>query len=67
MVDERLPPPDPDLAVLAGTQGDVTQELTRALQLVLPSLNDHRQVAQTLRMILRKRGFDVVEGWWRPR
>ena len=39
--------------------GDETQELERALRLTLPSLRDHRLVATTLRMILRKRGFDV--------
>lgn len=58
----ELPPPPPaaaDIARVEGSVGDETQELERALRLTLPSLRDHRLVATTLRMILRKRGFDV--------
>jgi hypothetical protein len=57
-----LPPPPSDLAtVVEGPQIDATTELERALRLALPSLNDHRGCAQTLRMMLRKRGFDIMQ------
>lgn len=55
-----LPPPASDIATIDGPQADSTTELERALRLALPSLNDHHGMAQTLRMMLRKRGFDVM-------
>ena len=58
---ERLPPPPSDIATVEGPQADSTTELERALRLLLPSLNDHRGAAQALRMMLRKRGFDVMQ------
>jgi hypothetical protein len=60
--DEVLPPlPVSDIATIEGSPADAMTELVRALRLALPSLNDHRGMAQTLRMILRKRGFDVMQ------
>lgn len=56
-----LPPPSIDIATVEGPQVDSKTELERALRLALPSLNDHRGMAQTLRMILCKRGFDVMQ------
>ena len=41
--------------------GPPTQELERALKLIVPSFNDHAQLALTLRMMLQRRGFDVVK------
>ena len=62
MMNNSLPPPPSDIAtVVEGPQADATTELERALRLALPSLNDHRGCAQTLRMMLRKRGFDVMQ------
>lgn len=58
--DQILPLPEGTISVVAGPKGDAATELERALRLLLPSLNDHRNTAQTLRMILRKRGFDVM-------
>jgi hypothetical protein len=52
-MDITLPTQDP--------LGPPTQELERALKLILPSLRDHAEVATTLRMMLQRRGFDVVK------
>jgi hypothetical protein len=62
MTNTLPPPPDSDIATVEGTIADGTTELERALRLCLPSLRDHRNVAQTLRMILRRRGFDIMQG-----
>jgi hypothetical protein len=41
--------------------GPPTQELARALNLVVPSFKDHAELTTTLRMMLQRRGFDVVK------
>ena len=49
---------------IAPPAGDATMdgltELERALRLVVPSLQDHRLVALTIKMQLKRRGVELV-------
>ena len=46
----------------AGGNGplSITAEIERALRLINPSMNDHYTAALALRMVLQKRGLEVV-------
>jgi hypothetical protein len=54
---------DTDVSTVAGNgegPSSITAEIERALRLVNPSMNDHKSAAMALRMVLQKRGIEVV-------